>query len=448
MPEHEFRAMVTMKGDLADGDFEMRLWQVGLWPRPPGGERPPDPEPEPWEPPSWLIRDTDPRPMPPTPRPGYLADHTDPTFRSRVTRITGNPGDPIANIPGSTWGDNAHHHYINSQAWNCDQSLIYLEPNRGAGATGVTALYVDGETYVPRLGRVGHPSGADFRWHPSDPDLMDFARLSVFGSWNIRTGATVSLKDFGADYSDMRIGHNKGNRSADGKRVILTAWKAGKQVIIPYNIEDDDVLPDLDPDDVGPAGAFSSAWSSPSGNRIIWNFSPDNYFFTDLAGDIISELPVNYCSHGDCCFDEAGEEVLCGRLNSGAIFPPEQSGGVSKWRLRDGTRTLLTPLNQGGYSIHCSARAQDINGTGRARWVTSGTSGARPPIESEILLMELSGANIYRLCHHHNSDTPDYDANTLPSISPDAGRVIFASVWGEPGTEPRPVGCYVVDYRE
>jgi hypothetical protein len=33
-------------------------------------------------------------------------------------------------------------------------------------------------------------------------------------------------------------------------------------------------------------------------------------------------------------------------------------------------------------------------------------------------------------------------------MSPDGGRVIFASTWDAAGSEPRPVQSYVVDFRD
>ena len=60
----------------------------------------------------------------------------------------------------------------------------------------------------------------------------------------------------------------------------------------------------------------------------------------------------------------------------------------------------------------------------------------------------LDGSKTWRLGHtHENPDGYDYVAQTQPSHSPDGGRVIFASSWGGTGPEPRPVGCYVIDFR-
>ena len=413
---------------------------------------PVEPPPTSWEPPRWVITDRVVRPIPSVPRPAYLVPFTDPNFGAPVTRITGDPGTPIPNV-GGTWGDCCRHHYINSQAWNCDQTLIYLEPNKGVGASGSGSLWLDGETYQPRHVRgSGWPSGADTRWHPTDPSLMDFARTNTFGYYNVRTGAQQIVRNFGTEFSDMRIGHNKGNRSFDGNMVVLTAVRAGLKVVIPYRIDTDTVLGVIDPGVVHTRSAFSSAWAAPSGNRIIWNFSPDNYFYTELDGSIVTELPINYCSHGDCCYDAQREDVLVGRVNSSSLgFGP--GGTVNKWRLRDGQRTQLST---GGYTTHTSARAQKAGqGGDRARWCVgaamdyrTGSNPQHPPYTGEILMMALTGSTVYRLCNHQSTNEPDYDAYVMAVPSPDNGRVLFASTWRAPGNPARPIGTYVVDIRK
>ena len=69
-------------------------------------------------------------------RPGYLVPYTDPVFKTKIIRMTGDPGSSIRNISGARWGDQARHHYSSDQAWNCDQSMIYLDINKGGGAAG------------------------------------------------------------------------------------------------------------------------------------------------------------------------------------------------------------------------------------------------------------------------------------------------------------------------
>lgn len=403
-----------------------------------------------WEPPAWVITDRQVRDFNPArPRIGYLEPTRDPNFNGLVTRVSGDPGTPVGNVPGTTWGTVVHHHYINSQAWNCDQSMICLQTNSGGSGSG--SIWIDGETYVSLYGRgTGWPSGADTRWHPTEPDLMDFARTSQFGYYNVRAGTNQVIHDFGSGYSDMRIGHNKGNRSQDGRIVVLTATKFGVMTAIVYDILNDRVIIELDPTVVAPGRVFSTCWTSPSGNYIIWNFSPDNYLITDLEGNHIQNFPTDYISHGDCCYDNLGDEVLVGRVNSSSVgFGP--SGQIHKWRLRDGARTQLT---QGGWCPHTSCRAANQNGSGHALYCVAATYNNRsggnpqhPPYVGEIIMPTLDGETVYRLCQTYTINEYVYDEYPFAVPSPDSGRVIFSSTWGGAGSPPRPVQSYVVDIR-
>lgn len=80
-------------------------------------------------------------PAPPLSKPAYLQTVTDPTFGTKITRIVGDPGDPLPNVPGEFWAaKQLRHGYSKREAWNCDQSMIFLDrhsPN----------LWLDGNTY-------------------------------------------------------------------------------------------------------------------------------------------------------------------------------------------------------------------------------------------------------------------------------------------------------------
>ena len=60
-------------------------------------------------------------------KPGYLQSITDPTFGTKVTRITGDVGVAIPNINGEVWRNVARHGYSTRQPWNADESVIYLD---------------------------------------------------------------------------------------------------------------------------------------------------------------------------------------------------------------------------------------------------------------------------------------------------------------------------------
>jgi hypothetical protein len=448
-----FSAEVTLAGSADAGDMSIVINQTKSEekppmspptspptnPNPPGASDPPDYSK--WSPPRYLRTDKDVVAIPNTPKPGYLADHKDPVFGTKVTRITGNPGTDIRNIPGAKWGDQARHHYSSDQAWNCDESLIYLDTNRGTGAAGPTGVFLDGETYEPMFAPQSKPSSSDVRWHHSDPELMMFAHRSILGTWNPKTGKQEIIKDFGSTYSEMTFGPWEGCFSDDGDFVVISCKKGGKEIAFAYKISQDSKGFDIDPADFG-FGTLNACRISPKGTYMVWGLRPDVVVVTDLQGAVITTLPSNYVSHWDVITDTSPDEVLVGRVNSGSVGQG-RSGLISKYRLRDGRRY---PLSEGGWCSHTSSRSIHAH-----RWAVSDAmlEGATyPPYNGELIMCALTGSAVYRLCHTHTVKPLDYVAQTQPSHAPHPGRVIFASPWDVQGSAPRPVGCYVVDFRE
>ena len=82
--------------------------------------------------------------IPKVKQPAYLESFSDPTFGSKVTRITGDPGSPILNIDAK-WDSVSRHQYSKNSAWNCAQSLIYLGRHHGFPSM----LFLDGTSYKP-----------------------------------------------------------------------------------------------------------------------------------------------------------------------------------------------------------------------------------------------------------------------------------------------------------
>ena len=56
---------------------------------------------------------------------------------------------PRSKDSAAKWGDVNRHHYNSDQAWNCNQTLIYLSS---------PGVFIDGETYEPKFMASGTPS--------------------------------------------------------------------------------------------------------------------------------------------------------------------------------------------------------------------------------------------------------------------------------------------------
>ena len=93
-------------------------------------------------------------------KPGYLETFIDPYFGSKITRVSGDIGQPIPVI-GGTWPQNCRNHYQKDPPWNADGSILFL--NKGC------KMFLDGNTYEP-LDLKMPPGPA--RFHPLKPDIM------------------------------------------------------------------------------------------------------------------------------------------------------------------------------------------------------------------------------------------------------------------------------------
>lgn len=372
------------------------------------------------------------RAIPRIDRPAYLDSYIDPVFGTRVTRITGDPGTKIPNVDGK-WAEVARHHYSKHAAWNCDQSLLYLERHQGRPSK----LFLDGETYVVRFARRRGP-GTETRWHPREPDIMVYVRDNVIGYWNVREDTTQTIAAF-RGYSEFRIGPWEGNLSMDGRMIVVDGRKGDDRVAFAYDLEKERKYPDLVLNDV----RLDWVSVSPSGRYIVLlgcisNKKGDQTQVYDLQGNKIGRLWEEYGrpSHYDLTIDENGEDVAVGVSKS-----KPDNGRVIKRRLRDGEVTVLTP---GGYAVHTSTR-----NAGRPGWayVTYQHRGPTwPPYWDEVIAVKLDGSmTVERIAHLHSKRT-DYltEAHAVPS--PDGRRVLWASNWESP--TGRPIGAYVADTRK
>ena len=362
-------------------------------------------------------------------KPPYLTPVTDPVFATQITRITGDPGTQVANIPGGIWGSVARHHYSKDQAWNADESLIFLDRNE-AGGRGAP-LFLDGETYRPLFSR-RPPGGGEVRWHSSDPSLMVFAAENTLGTWNVRTGSMTPLAKFDG-YEDLKIGPYEGNLSADGHLIVLTGRnRRGAPVMLVYDLKNGSSRAEIALSTVTKTLDWASI--SASGKFIVVNDDDDRTFILDYDGVVVSRFKeYGRPSHYDLALDASGEDIAVGVSKS----PPDE-GLVIARRLRDGASVVLT---EAGFASHSSTRNIRRSGRGFSDFETTKTVR---PYNGEIITYSLARGVVYRVAHHRNV-VGDYLSETHASPSPTGDRVIFASDWG--AREGRPVQAYVADFR-
>jgi hypothetical protein len=335
-------------------------------------------------------------------KPIYLESVIDSVFGSKITRVV-----------DDSWGDICRHHYSKDQAWNADQTVIWL--NKGCDK------FIDGNTYVllPNL-KSPPDKGGETRWHPTDPKAMIYIRNDTLGKWNPFTGEDVILHIF-FGYTDLFIGPFEGNLSNDGSMIALysTSLKKG----FAYDIVHDVKYPDID---FSAETKVNSVSISALGKYIIANVNNDTAKIYDLQGNQIGNTWLEYgCpSHYDFTVDQNGDEVAVGVCKTGYK-------GIVKRRLSDGQITVIFPMG----ASHTSAR--NIR---RPGWVYV-TGLYYAPYLNEVLAIKLDGTTFERIAYIPNNKA-DYESEMHGSPSLDGKKVIVASNWN---IGSRPVQSYVVE---
>ncbi|HEC43454.1 MAG TPA: hypothetical protein ENI20_11555, partial [Bacteroides sp.] len=124
-------------------------------------------------------------PTPDLSQPEYLETVTDPSFGTKITRIVGDPGTPLPNVPGQVWAsEQLRHGYSKRQVWNSDQSMIFLD------------------RHVPNI--MYYLISAEGECH--------------LGKWDVVNDVATELIDL-RSYTKCSFGQGEGNFSAEGDKV-------------------------------------------------------------------------------------------------------------------------------------------------------------------------------------------------------------------------------------
>ncbi|XOV91560.1 MAG: hypothetical protein ACFHWX_15265 [Bacteroidota bacterium] len=377
-------------------------------------------------------------PVPEIKKPGYLETIIDPVFGTKITRISGDPGDSINGIPNAVWpAQESRHGYSKRQAWNADQSMIFLDRS-------YPHMWLDGETYevlFTRTFKKGHPDRPkmDLRWSHFEPDIMYYlvsdAGKSHLGKWDVVNNILTPLIDL-SDYLKCSFGQGEGNFTSDGKKAAVYAIRKDiAQVIFVVDVTEKVKGVDIE------VTTLDNCTISPNGNYIVIDgdfFGGSDRIQVRNANDgkvIWTESEYGLPSHFDVQIDQNGDEVVVGVGKS-----KPYDGNVIKRRLSDGKISVLV---EGSYAMHTSGRNLK-----RPGWVyvtyNLRDKPSMVPYQNEIVAVRLDGRRVERLGNIHSNDFT-YAAQAHGSPSPDGLRVIFASDW-DSGSYP--VQAYIIDMRD
>ncbi len=372
-------------------------------------------------------------------KPAYLTLAKFDPFATKLTRIVGDPGTPIAfgaGAPGK-WSSDARHHYSNDEPWNADQTLIAIEQPDG----NPDVLYLDGTTYQPKMPRCDNYNQRDDRWHPTLPNVRINADGTTLEWFNVVQ--CVQLKRWTLPISVYFLGLTNGNVSADARFVAL-GDQSGRMFVV-----------DMQNNRIGPVASYAyksisaaGLGISPSGRYVWVHYDPDYIRVFDVNPATLALTPhptSGPICHGtnaegfvyDLGHDDVGvnpfdnnEDVLVGQEhcdNVGRTVAGQVMGHVVMVRLRDGAVTSLTDPTNEAYAYHVSMRATDRPGWAYVSYYEH-QDGLR--FNQEVISVKLDGSKtVERWAHLHTDTTNCYRCEAHPVPSRDGLRIIFASTW-------------------
>jgi hypothetical protein len=334
-------------------------------------------------------------------RPGYLGSISDPTWGTKVTRVTD------ANTLGSSV---VRHAYARAPVWNADESLLLL----GYSYPG---YLLDGQTLAYK-GRISQPAGAT--WSNTDRNILygTAGGTNKFVSMDVRTGAYTTLGTF-SGYSTVTLGEGEGGISNNDRFAVLQARGSNGNALFVFDIPARAIRAKLD------LGSRWPNWAgiSGSGQHVVvgWSSSDGSARYQGLEQydnnlGFVRHL-WDYSRHGDFALNGAGED----------IFVMVGAPATESWRLSDGARTRLLPADNAFGSGHASGRNVE-----RPGWVYLSVYEARPGFagDDQVVAVKTDGSGTVQVFAHAHHRTSNYQEMTMAVPDRDGTRVVFASEWG------------------
>lgn len=394
----------------------------------------------------------------PAGKPKYLQPYTDPSFGTRVIRVSNSGADGVHKPLYST-----------IQAWNADESLLMLF-RRGFNSSDYVLL--NGHTYEPvdRL-NINPADVEEVFWSRFDPNRLFYVSSSrssesQFFSYNVATGRQSLIKDLAPMCRSGSVARGGGDIFMQSLDDDLFGFRCespgGSYTLMSYRISTDE-LTTITAGSGNDWNEWTAPMPSPSG-RSMW-----------LQGDIIKpqlnsvERKLDLAKpgeHGDLGLGHNGQDTLYQ-----TVFDPSPNGcdgsanqGVGHLGIHNLTtgkcRAMLTESEGWPYTTsgtHVSAGAYKQPG-----WVALSSIGYREqlpfmqnqqpatPLFSEIYVVNTNpqSPQVCRVAHHRsfgkyaqNGNYPAYFGEPHPSHSPSGTRVVFGSDWQDSGS----VDAYVVE---
>lgn len=404
-----------------------------------------------------LVVSTDRLAVPALEKPTYLQTYRDPTFGTKVTRIT-----------NSAFGEVRKPKYSTMQAWNADESLLMLfEQDKN----GQRHILLNGQTYEPeRVLNIVPSDLEEVHWSHTKPN--EFFYISKAGGdrgqfkrYDTRNNSSTLVKNF-TPYCGAGLPTGGSDIQMQSLDDDLFGFRcrtdSGDYSMISYRISTDETI------------------VKPLGNNTPWDnatapspaASGERFWFqgTALAADL--ETIEQTMDMG-----RRNEHANIGRTHDGqdAIYqvafnasPNECDGATNKGighlvehNLETGGCRPIIAQDR-GYPYPTSATHISAQAYKRQQWIALSSVGSAeqfefftngkpaPALFSEIYLANTNPDNpvVCRLAHHRSTgklatqgDYAAYFGEPHVTISPSGTRVVFGSDWYDAGS----VDTYVIE---
>lgn len=391
-------------------------------------------------------------------KPTYAEYFLDPTFSSKIMRISDSQLGEVNKPLGST-----------IQAWNADESLIILY---NAENSSESHMLYDGITYEPIMALDIIPSNIEeIFWSHTDPDEFFYisGRPESHGElrrFSINEGESSYVTDFNQFCRETNLPDTGSKVHMQSLDDDLFGFRCnnedGGHVVLSYRVSTDVTHSKLIIDD--PTEMVNDAPSpAASGDRFWFQGTVLN---TDLT-EVQSFNSTHSGNNSDKGLTNEGQDALYQlTLNASPINCSANTGAIdvylAEYNLEDGSCRPITKQTT-DYSENISATyisAQAYKQVGKilisSKWkaskiaeYTSGENEA-PALFSEIYLTDYSTdkPTTCRLAHHRslgsfatNANYPSNLGEPHATISPSGTRILFASDWYGSGS----VDSYVIE---
>jgi Collagen triple helix repeat (20 copies) len=340
--------------------------------------------------------------VPTTMMPSYLAPTIDPTWGTKITRIS--------NVNGQA------PYYSKTQCWNADGSLLLL-------SRSWPGILLNGNTYAVLDSSFHEP--AEAHWHPTNPRILYGVQSTLIQYMDPLVDQTFYTLHTFTGYTGITWS-SQGNFSDDGRFAALYGkFTDGTWSIMVFDFTANSVVATK----TGFLTAPHALTMSSSGGYVIVGWTGDGTGTeqgTWLYSQGLAVIRQMYAStgHGDVGYDSAGHEVWV--AGQGSTDPTET---LYTQRLDSVLLTPILPNFSAFWYGHISMRA-----TNRPGWAYLSNYNCISPAGAkgldQLVAVKLDGSmtvEVYGFAHH-GADVYVNDPFGTPSR--DGRRFLFGSEWG------------------